>query len=76
MDDKVFGTEKRFLGSLRASRAIKNWSNLSKKNSMKNIWLGDQLIIFFFEKVPYFLKFCPIFVGSVHNFGKFDNNKI
>ena len=27
-------------------------------------------------KILYFLKLCPIFVGSVHNFGKSDNDKI
>ena len=48
---------------------------------MKNIWLGDQLLsknvlnILIFKRL-YFLKLCPIFVGSVHNFGKSDNDKI
>jgi hypothetical protein len=27
-------------------------------------------------KILYFLKLCPIFVGSVHNFGRSDNDKI
>ena len=45
------------------------------KKIVKNIWLGDQLLFMkFFEnfdfKVLYLLKMCPIFVGSVHNFGK------
>ena len=26
-------------------------------------------------KILYFLRLCPIFVGSVHNFGKSDNDK-
>ena len=52
-----------------------------KKNSMKNIWLGDQLLLKnVFEIFDFldtlFLKLCPIFVGSVHNFGKSDNVKI
>ena len=46
-----------------------NQSNLSeKKLSMKNIWLGDQLLIL------YFLKLCPIFVSSVHDFGKSEDD--
>jgi hypothetical protein len=52
-----------------------------KKNSIKNMWLRDELLSkndfkFFFLKIPYFLKLCPIFVGSVHNCGKSDNDKI
>ena len=48
---------------------------------MKNIQLGDQLLLkIFFEnfdfKILYFLKLCPIFVGSVHYFGKSDDGKI
>jgi hypothetical protein len=31
---------------------------------------------FLIFKVLYFLKLCPIFVGSVHNFGKSDADKI
>ena len=41
-------------------------SNLSKKQSVKNIWLGYQIFevhTLFTKKVPNF------FVGSVHNFG-------
>ena len=37
--------------------------NLSekKKNSMKNIWLGDQLLLkILIFKIPYLLKLCPI----------------
>ena len=45
---------------------VENWSNLSKKNVFE---------IFDF-KIPYFLKLCPIFVGSVHNFGRSDDDKI
>ena len=50
-----------------------------KKISMKNICLGDKLlsrngIENFDYTILYFLKLCPIFVGSVHNFGKSDNN--
>jgi hypothetical protein len=52
-----------------------------KTNSMKNIWLGDQLVWkYIFEilifKILSFLKLCPIFVGSVHNFGMSDDDKI
>ena len=49
---------------------------------MKNIGLGDQLSlkkIFFkilISKVLYLLKLCPIFDGSVHNFGKSDDDII
>ena len=50
--------------------------------SFKNIGLGDQLllIVFFLKilifEVLYFLKMCPIFVGSVHNFGRSDGDKV
>ena len=37
----------------------------------KNIFL--KILIF---KILYFLKLCPIFFSSVHNFGKSDNDKI
>ena len=52
-----------------------------KKFSMKNIQLGDQLLLqmflkFMVFKILYFLKLCPIFVGSVHNFGKSGDDKI
>ena len=52
-----------------------------KKISLKNIGLGDQLLIknnfeFFFFKYFFFLKMCPIFVGSVHNFGRSDDDII
>ena len=45
---------------------------------MKNIWLGDQLLLqYVFEnidfKILYILKLCPIFVSSIHNFGKSDD---
>ena len=48
---------------------------------MKNIQLGDQLLLqmflkFMVFKILYFLKLCPIFVGSVHNFGSTDDDKI
>ena len=43
------------------SRAYKKWAQFLK------------ILIF---KVLYFLKLCPIFVGSVHNFGRSDNDKI
>ena len=59
----------------------KNGQIFPKNNSVKNILLGHQLILMkFFEnfdfKVLYLLKMCPIFVGSVHNFGKSDNDII
>ena len=51
--------------------------------SVKNIGLGDQLSlkvnflkILIFDVVLYFLKMCPIFVGSVHNFGYSDDDII
>ena len=48
---------------------------------MKNIRLGDELLLkYVFEnlifKILYFLKLCPIFVDSVHNFGRSDDDKI
>ena len=49
---------------------------------MKNVRLGDQLLLkkMFWKilifKILYFLRLCPIFVGSVHNFSKSDNDKI
>ena len=48
---------------------------------MKNIRLGDQLLLKnvfenFDFKILSFLKLRPIFVGSVHNNGKSDNDKI
>ena len=44
---------------------------------MKNIELREQLltkIVFekFVFKILYFLNTCPVFVGSVHNFGRSD----
>ena len=49
--------------------------------SVNNIKLGDQLLLMkFFEtlifKALYLLKMCPIFVGSVHNFSKSDDDII
>ena len=49
--------------------------------SVKNIRLGDQhLEIFFLKtlifKVLCFLKMCVVFVVSVHNFGRSDNDMI
>ena len=51
-----------------------------KKDSLKNIGLGDQLSvkkmflkILIFE-ILYFLKMCPIFIGSVHSFGISDDD--
>ena len=60
---------------------LKIGQNLPKKNSVKNIGLGDQHLIKIFLKilifeVLYFLKMCPIFVGCVHNFGKSDGDTI
>ena len=39
------------------------------------VLLGDQLLLKRI-KMLYFLKACPTFVGSVHNFGKSDYEKI
>ena len=60
---------------------FQGWSNLSEKKSVKNIWLGDQLLLKNFLKISifkilYFLKLCPILVGSVYNFGMSDNEKV
>ena len=62
---------------------LKLVKSFQKNNSVKNIWLEDQLIliIFFFLKkvtfkVLYLLKMCPIFVSSVPNFGKSDDDII
>ena len=49
--------------------------------TLKNIGLGDQLLLMKFLKtlifnVLYLLKMCPIFVGSVHNFGKSEDDII
>ena len=41
-------------------------TKISKKFFLKNL-------IF---KILYFLKLCPVFVSSVHNFGNSDNDKI
>ena len=48
---------------------------------MKNIGLEDQILLknvfeIFDFKILYFLKLCPIFVGSVQNFGRSDADKI
>ena len=73
--------KKLFLGSLRAWRAFKNWSNLSKKNFCEGYLIRRPTYINEFKKkktlifkVLYLLKMCPISVGSVHNFGKSDND--
>ena len=51
-----------------------------KKNYVKNIGLGDQLLLkisFLISKyVLYLLKLCTIFVGYVHNFGRSDDDNI
>ena len=48
-----------------------------KKNSLKDIGLGDQLKKMFLKilifKILYFLRMCPIFVGSVHHFDRSEN---
>ena len=41
-----------------------------KKIPLKNIGLGDLVLLNNVFEILYFLKMCPIFVGSVHNFGK------
>ena len=55
-------------------QCLKLVKSFQKKN-LNNFWLVDQLILMKFLKtlifkVLYLLKMCPIFVGSVHNFGK------
>ena len=56
--------------------------NFPKKNSVKNIWLEDQLILMkFFENFDFYSTlFTKIvhnfFVGFVHNFGKTNNDII
>ena len=52
-----------------------------KKISVNNIWLEDQLILMkLFENFDfqcnYLLKMSPIFVDSVHNFGKSEDDNI
>ena len=52
-----------------------------KKNPLKNIGPGDQLLKRIFLKILifkilYFLKISPIFVGSAHNFGRSDGDII
>ena len=60
---------------------IKNQPNLADFFTMKNITLGDQiLLVFFFEnlmilKVLYFLKMCPIFDDS-SSFGLAKSEKL
>jgi hypothetical protein len=55
---------------------LKLIESFQKKDSVKNIWLGDQLLLMKIFKVLYLLKMCPIFVGSVHNFGKSEDDII
>ena len=65
-------------------KCLKLVESYKKKNSVKNIWLEDQLILMnFFEnlkviifKVLFLLKMSPIFVSSVYNFGKSNNDII
>ena len=47
-----------------------------KKKSAKNIWLEDHFLKTLIFKVLSLLKMCPIFGGSVHNFGKSDDDII
>ena len=62
-------------------QCLKLVKSFQKKNSVKNVWSEDQFILMkFFENFDfegtYLLKMCPIFVSSVHNFGKSDNDII
>ena len=56
--------------------------SFGKKKFYEEIGLGDQIVVkkrflkILIFKILYFLKLCPIFVGSVHNFGKSDDDKI
>ena len=43
------------------------------KSCHRQTYQNYEILIF---KILYFLKLCPIFVGSVHNFGKSDDDKI
>jgi len=52
---------------------IKNQQNLSDFFSVKNIGQGDKLLKTKFFENFYLLTMCPIFVGSVYNFGKSDD---
>ena len=60
--------------------ALKIFWNLSKKNSVKNIRLLGFLLMKSFKIFDYqstfFLKVCPMFVGSVNNFGRSDDDMI
>ena len=49
--------------------------------TVKHIKLGDQILSkmflkFLIFKILYFLKLCPICVGSVPNFGRSDDDRI
>ena len=62
-------------------QCLKLVESFQKKISVKNIWLGGHFISMkvswnFDFKVFYLLKMCPIFVGSVHNFGKSEDDII
>ena len=50
--------------------------NLSDFFSVKNIRLGDQFLQILIFKVLCFLKKGPIFVGSVHNFGRSEDDML
>ena len=63
--------------------SVKNWSNLSPpKQFFGEYWTWIPSFIknffwkFWFSKHFFFLKICPIFVGTLHNFGRSDNGSI
>ena len=63
---------------------VENWANLSKKHVYKEYQtMGPTfnkyiyyILFYFIFKTLNFLKMSPIFVGSVHNFGRSDDDTI
>ena len=47
--------------------SVENWANLSSFFLFGEYWTKRPILIF---EILYFLKMCPIFVGSVINFGR------
>ena len=65
---------------IRLTKIIKNLVKDLKILSFKVIFQSRKLVENFLKtlifKVLYLLKVCPIFVGSIHNFGKSDDDII
>ena len=61
---------------------FKNWSHLSEKRlyeeflTRRPTFIEKMFLKLLIFKILYFLKLCPIFVGSVHNFSKSNDDKI